>query len=232
MNFSNTKSLTIPEGNVTKISHGNVVLWQKITSRIPAEYQEVEWVGRETNAALTYIDLGFAFDTKATIYIGFLKHFTSSQFFGAAESSGKYRCMITDNSTQIIAYGSTESSYTTAAIPAVSAGGYMDLKYTLDANMLEIEDLATGSYDYNNKVVPYRMTSNLALFAQYYNGNYRTSGGFGFTYFKYYDKTDTLICDLVPCYRKSDGEIGMYDIVRKMFLVNQGAAALIKGSDV
>ena len=30
----------------------------------------------------------------------------------------------------------------------------------------------------------------------------------------------TLVRDLVPCYRKSDGVVGMYDIVNKKFYTN------------
>ena len=38
--------------------------------------------------------------------------------------------------------------------------------------------------------------------------------------------------DLVPCYRKSDDEIGLYDIVRSVFLTNAGTGTFLKGADV
>ena len=40
------------------------------------------------------------------------------------------------------------------------------------------------------------------------------------------------IIDLVPCYRKSDDEIGMYDLVRKQFYTNAGTETFLKGADV
>ena len=40
------------------------------------------------------------------------------------------------------------------------------------------------------------------------------------------------IIDLVPCYRKSDGEIGMYDLARKRFYTNYGTGVFLKGNDV
>ena len=41
-----------------------------------------------------------------------------------------------------------------------------------------------------------------------------------------------LIADFVPCYRKSDGEIGMYDTVSKTFYTNAGTGTFLKGADV
>lgn len=38
--------------------------------------------------------------------------------------------------------------------------------------------------------------------------------------------------NLVPCYRKSDGEIGMYDTVSKTFYTNAGTDTFLKGADV
>lgn len=38
--------------------------------------------------------------------------------------------------------------------------------------------------------------------------------------------------DLVPCYRKSDNEIGMYDLVTNTFYTNKGSGSFAKGSDV
>ena len=230
MIFSNVKSLTIPEGKAVKMSDANGVIWS--AGRIPSEYQEVEYVGRTREMSVTYIDLGFAFDTGATIYIDYQSLDTqSTQPFGAAENSGKYRCMISEGSGVVYGYGSNGSSYINQIINR--SNNRMVLKYTIKPQHLQIEDLISGQGSTaSEKNVAFTMTSNLALFGQHYNGNYRSSGTFNIYSFKYYDKNDNLICDLVPCYRKSDGEIGMYDIVRKMFLVNQGAGKFIKGADI
>lgn len=41
-----------------------------------------------------------------------------------------------------------------------------------------------------------------------------------------------LTNELVPCYRKSDNEVGLYDIVNNQFYTNQGSGTFIKGADV
>lgn len=49
---------------------------------------------------------------------------------------------------------------------------------------------------------------------------------------KIYNNQNTLVRDYIPCYRKSDNEIGLYDLVNNIFYVNDGTGAFIKGGDV
>ena len=234
MNFANVKSLTIPNGKVKKITRKSdgVVLWSG--SRIPSEYQEVEYI-KAASGIGAYINLGFAFDTAATVKLGLYlsSDFSAAYPFGAAESSGKYRCMITapyDGSSYIYGYGSTGSTYQPARING-TANAINEIEYSIKSGKLIISCQPRGSTDTNTSV-SFTMTSNLLLFAQNYNGSARFGRARQIHYFKYYDKTDTLICDLVPCYRKSDGVIGMYDIVSKKFFTNVGSGTFTKGADV
>lgn len=50
-------------------------------------------------------------------------------------------------------------------------------------------------------------------------------------YFKILDGT-TAVREFIPCYRKADGVIGMWDRVTKAFFVNGGTGTFVKGSDV
>ena len=49
-------------------------------------------------------------------------------------------------------------------------------------------------------------------------------------YFEMYDN-DILIRHYIPCYRKSDGKIGLYDIVEGKFYTNEGEGEFLKGKD-
>lgn len=49
--------------------------------------------------------------------------------------------------------------------------------------------------------------------------------------FKLYDSTN-VVKDYIPCYRKSDGEIGLYEIIEGRFLTNQGSGTFIKGLNI
>ena len=233
MNFANAKSITIPEGSVKKITSNGVTLWEKITSRIPSEYQEVEWIQAGSSVG-AYLNLGFAFDTAAKVLLGMYSVDTNpSYIFGAAENSGKYRCMISapyNGTLTAFAYGSDGSTYLNSQVDLIN--GFNELEYTLKAGSLSLKNLTNGkSYTISTNKA-FTMISNLFLFAQNYNGSARYGAYRKIKYFQYYDKTDTLICDLVPCYRKSDNVIGMYDIVRKTFLTNAGSGSFTKGANV
>ena len=43
---------------------------------------------------------------------------------------------------------------------------------------------------------------------------------------------DVLIYDFIPCYRKSDNVVGLYDLVSKVFYTNSGTGEFIKGNEV
>ena len=42
----------------------------------------------------------------------------------------------------------------------------------------------------------------------------------------------TLIRDFVPCYRKADNAIGLYDTVNDVFYTNAGTGTFLKGDDM
>jgi hypothetical protein len=48
---------------------------------------------------------------------------------------------------------------------------------------------------------------------------------------KFY-QDDNLVRDYVPCYRKSDNVIGMYDLVNGKFYTNKGTGTFLKGNDI
>ena len=234
MNFSGLKELTIDGVGLVDLTINGVLAWKKEMSRIPSEYQEVEYVLK--NFDYTYLDLGFTFDTACTFYIKAKKTNQWGYFFGAAEKSGALRCMITA-SANFNLYGSNGTRYISFASSDVVNGTEMDIKCEFRKGVLRVTDFVNGITKEGASQGEYTMANNLFLFAQNYNGNLRVSNtGIYMTSFSYYDKNDNLVCDLVPCYRKADGVVGMYDAARKIFLtppaVNQANVKLEKGPDV
>lgn len=43
---------------------------------------------------------------------------------------------------------------------------------------------------------------------------------------------NVLVSNLIPCIRKSDNKVGMYDLVRKVFLTNRGTGNFVAGNNV
>ena len=235
MLFSSIKEIIIPEGRVTKITNGNIILWQG--RRLPTEYQEVEYIQAPDKLGC-YIDLGFTFDTSARVQLSqYITTPTNSIYgypFGAAESSGAIRCMLSNpysNNGGASAYGSNGTAYL-LAVASVKANSFNDFEITLKKGALTLSNATTGATSTNKSQAEYTMQSNLYLFAQNYNGSARFGVDRTIRTFKYYDKNDTLICNLIPCYRKADNIPGMYDTVRKIFLTNAGSGSFIVGPDV
>lgn len=48
---------------------------------------------------------------------------------------------------------------------------------------------------------------------------------------QFYDN-NVLKVDLIPCYRKSDNVIGMYDLVNDIFYTNKGSGIFLKGKNI
>lgn len=237
------KYLSIPEGNVKKIAYNGQPIWHAYNNF--NGYQPVEWIcaDKDVNA---YINLGFSFDTAATIYIEqfldsapqWLSSGEETYVFGAANSTGVYRCMLTSpgNSYGTFIYGSNGSTYLNCQGKYMYAGKNR-LKIVQKAGDAHWENLDTGEISVKQTGnVAYTMTDNLYLLAQNYKGNARFNGTKGHNRkvgrFSYYDKDDILICDLYPCYHKLTGVIGMYDVVRNIFLTNVGTGSFTKGADI
>lgn len=73
----------------------------------------------------------------------------------------------------------------------------------------------------------------LWLFWMWESGGYSDSrkGAYKIYYCKIWDNS-VLIRDFVPCYRKSDNEIWMYDLVNDQFYTNSGSWVFTKWPDV
>lgn len=232
MDFSQVKRLTIPEGNVVKITSGGVVLWQKVIGPIPSAYQQVEWIEAAANVG-AYIDLGFSYDTGAVIHLGqYILNDNTAYPFGAAENSGKLRCMFSSPySNGVTVYFSDATTYQSIAI-GYTKNTLNEIVATFKKGSLRLQNLTLNRELTDTRITDYAMTAPLYLFAQNYNGSPRFGDTRRIAYFQYYDKNGTLICDLYPCYRKSDGVIGMYDTVSKTLFTNAGTGAFGKGADV
>lgn len=85
-------------------------------------------------------------------------------------------------------------------------------------------------------VAPNATTSNptypIYIFARNNNNNPQyINKGLKIYSFKMFDGNN-LVQELIPCYRKSDGVIGMYDTVSRTFFTNSGTGTFLKGADV
>ncbi len=231
VNFGNAEKLVIPEGEVVMITSGETVLWQK--QRIPQLYQEVEYISAVQDKA-AYIDLGITYDQGCTIEIEIL-YKTAAYYFGVFQTDGK-RARTGFNAGLTywnVGYSADHAEF--LYVPDLTAGESYVIKCIAANNGVRFENVTTGDISTSKPsadVVQYTCTENMYLFGWNYKGAPRTFGTRTVKSFRYWDKDDNLLRDMIPCYRRSDNVIGMFDLVSQAFFTNAGTGVFTVGEDL
>ena len=77
----------------------------------------------------------------------------------------------------------------------------------------------------------FQSSHNCYIFGVNANGSVSSSPSMKLYSFLLYDN-EKLIREFIPCYRKSDSVIGLYDIVNDVFYTNSGTGTFSKGANV
>lgn len=198
-----------------------VLAGETSTSRLPKEYQEVEWI---QSSGTQYIDTGFVPNNNTRVVMDItVLNGTVSTFFGARKGA-------TDSSFTAFCLGTTSlrsdygSSQKSLSISGVGS------RVVVDANKNVFN---YGSYSVTHSAATFNSTYSLYLLQNNYQGSADDNSCMAAILYasQVYDN-GTLVRDYVPCYRKSDGAIGLYDIVNDGFYGNAGTGTFTKGADV
>lgn len=71
----------------------------------------------------------------------------------------------------------------------------------------------------------------MAIFCLHRSSSYIEHAAYSFYYLRIYE-WDSLLYNFLPCYRKSDDVIWLYDLVWQQFYTNQWSGSFSKGNDV
>lgn len=206
-------------------------------SGLPSEYQQVEWIG---SSGSQFINTGrYLTNDSAEIYAKF--EVTDRGNYG------RYIC-------GTIANGSTSNSglylyYQSTSDIVVRCGGNTMVTAPLSLGTACEVDLSVSGGGQPNAIYSSRITIagstqsdsgtvetinyNVNVFCIF--GNRTASGATilnGKIYSVYVKNDGKFFLNAIPCYRKTDGVIGMYDTVTKAFLTNAGTGTFTKGADV
>lgn len=195
-----------------------------ITPPIPSEYQQVEWIGGTGTQYLLinsaplkadYIETEIAceFVTNDEYLIsGYAWNTNNNRFCIGGKYSGKFHYAFGQ-------YGTNQ--------PPRMATVYDNVfhTWTYDNGVFEIVD-KSDIIDVSYRTYGDDTSRKIQIFKGY---SATFSGKI-----KYYiqKRNGEEIVHLIPCYRKSDNEIGMYDTVTQTFYTNQGSGTFTKGNDV
>ena len=214
-----------------------------IFSRLPAEYQEVEYV---QSSGLQYIDLSTSFPNgfRVVAEVEIVKvdstqkqapivgAHASSEPYGRNMLGAVYDTSTAANQAMFVGRGSAYKS------PSQSIT--LETKYIFEASnisnppWLKIDGV---SQTLTKTAASSDVYSNLSfyLFTWHYGtGTFALGASEKIYDIKLYtgETDNTLAMELVPCYRKLDGVVGMYDIVNDQFYVNSGTGYFLRGNAV
>lgn len=230
LNNTNPKALYKGASPIKKVFRGEDLIWKK--SRLPDEYQEVEWIESDGNA---YIQLSCTFDATDEIFATCAILDTISDKYVATPSvwnsslSNRFSLFGNYNGYFACGFGAVSTS-TTVYEPRTRMDGdihsvhYDQKKFdVLDKNIVcDVTDIA-----YNGE------TTEIRLFYGYNSPSKSRIH-------EYWHKRNGLYtANVISCYIKSDGVIGMYDLAGSIcpltgtpFYINSGTGTFTKGADI
>lgn len=191
-------------------------------SRLPREYQEVEWLeSTGTQYILTLLTINDGDCVKATFTP--LNVTDTQRFFGAGSGAPESGIMFGSNGRTFM--GAINNAWKYNFPPITQARTTVEYRtnnnwYINGTYISSTENRATG----NNVRV--------ALFAVNYYGSIYTPSVMRFEEFVQFSYAGETRQHLVPCYRKSDSKPGMYDIISGTFYTNVRAGEFLVGPDV
>lgn len=192
------------------------------SNQLSDEFQKLEYI--ETTDNKPYLDFGIPFSNNTRIQYKFLQ--------------------AVNNGNRTIGTGSTTNNSNEMRFFMTGGNIYLDIKTSAHRTNVTAENLLNAVHEFEigncyvknlktDEYVTQRTSQPETMFTKT-NSNIKTGDANGVVksyYVKIYDG-ETLMRDCIPCYRKADGEVGMYDLVNGVFYTNQGTGSFIKSNDV
>ncbi len=199
-----------------------------ISYRLPTAYQEVTYL---ESSGSQWVNTGIqAANTGRMIITGRITAASNyTALFGAVNSYSAIE------NVQSLAYRPADgyffldnNGYMNAA--AIGANTDFTVDFTVTSSSLSVT--VNGTTNSISGTVGTITTNSIWLFACSYGGQHLQGVNARIKECKMYNRSGTLVADMIPCYRRSDSVAGFYDIVRSNFYVNGGSGTLAVGADV
>ncbi len=187
------------------------------TSILPSEYTQVDYI---ESHGTEYIDTNVTGEATWNLKIQYTSIKKTTQILlGRSSSAGYWFGILNTDNNGVYGFG-TDNKVDIVGTTLVEA-----IINTSNTNISGIIN--------NQNITPRNITD-----FSYLNNNYQLFKATKFSQFlsncklfstKCY-QNNILIRDFIPCYRNSDNEVGLYDLVNDVFYTNQGTGAFTYGS--
>ncbi len=198
---------------------------------LPSEYQQCEWIRNdsgvpylqtvqvENNSWPLSIHVGF-YATAIAMYNGYVCQ------IGTNASSKNKAGVITKNN---VGFRQGGNNYLTASGAVTNKRVDAIVEYTASGASISA-DVAGTTYTKASESASLTSWPDRYFYVFCMANNNKMTGR---VYYAQVYQNGRAVADLVPCYRKSDGVIGMYDLVTRTFFTNAASSgSFTKGADV
>ncbi len=191
-------------------------------TKVPSEYQEVEYI---ESSGTQYIDTGMKLNQNSGVEFKISNiTYGTTKIFGSRSSATSNNFSIISTATSIVLdfqnYNNNRLQVSTPISEPITIS-LNNQKMIVNTNEKNI-----GTY------TSFTTPGNAYIF----NGAGTFPTGYGNSTMRlYYCKiwnNSTLVRDLIPCYRKSDNEPGLYDLANNVFYTNAGTDSFTYGNEV
>ena len=216
MDFSKVKSITIPEGSVSKITISNKIVWQKADT---SPYTELPYLVA-TDTSRAWIDLGIPYQNGCRAEYKITLKGTAN-IFGVFYTTERCRGYLNTDE----AVFNVGTAYDDAVFPSINKLT-TNTVYTITNQANPNATITVNGQTYTSNIDTQYLTwdsspHNMYLFAIHRTDtDARVHGTRIIHYFKYWDVNGNLLLDLIPVERKSDSVLGMLNKVNGQFLTN------------
>lgn len=200
------------------------------TPRLPSEYQEVEYI---ESSGTQYIDTLWTPSSNYARVVAQIEPTLSGQqwevFYGMTNWSNHYSLHTNKDTPKWYINVWSNGNITTN----IAFSSWTKVNTEFEANNWAYSvnvNGATYSWTYSWTVA--QSTRNMYIFAYNENGSITWKPSMKLYSFKIYSAADTLVRDLVPCYRKADDVIWLYDLVNDTFYTNAWTWDFTKWDDI
>lgn len=224
----------VGEDEIKDVHSGNVLVWDRDNARLPKWFQEVEYI--ESNGTGCWINTGIIPHNTNFFEIEFKMNPTtlktsSNYFYWTASSWARNSFEYTSNNSSYWNVWSSTLIWTLSPNLSTWADYIFDCKYSWN-NWWTF----TVSWTYSKSVNYSWSTWTKPLYFFCAWDDLSAQSAEKLYYLKIYtwanEANKNLVRDLVPCYRKSDWAIWLYDLVNKQFYTNAWTGSFTKWPNI
>ncbi len=196
---------------------------------LPAAYQKVEYI---EGSGDIYIDTNYVCQNDSTFYFDYKDEQVHSEVVYANYFYTPYYRLIRfpNHTNTVLETRNTTTTMDFVDVPSTPYNTRNKVEFLID-KVLDASSNVLATYPHTSAKLG--VDSHLILFRGYYYNSWDSYGYYKLYGFKVFEGNgSTLVKNYVPCYRKSDNVIGLYETVQGQFITGTGTGSFTKGPNI